>query len=331
MRRDHATAGFRLLTAAMAALTLAGAKQATASPESSNHRARSPGRVDLAGVNTIRGARSGSIPVRIPAGASITMSDKLRRRAGPNRDVTIKGRGRFVGIVLVPDPYTPETNSSHGHPLVIGRFAECKRRACMSSRIINYVGPGLDRTGSLEPGDYRLHLVTDGAPAEVRLRLSGLKGRATLVPRGPVAVDLKTPPEALVSDGESVWSAGTDYVAGNVGFSLTALWAKVGRLTNFSTGLCQFHYPNPPPEAAYGPHCSALDQALGSGFMLINGDFDDDEFILQAWFGYHDQGFQVPRLDDRFGLGVWFLSPSEVIERIGSTTLFFQTAESWSS
>lgn len=285
-------------------------------------------RPELAGVTVVRGSTSGSIPVRLPERASVDVSQRTRRPTGPNAGVEIEGRGRFIGVVIVPDPYTPETYEGGAGLLMLGRFMECDRVGC-AGRVINTTSSLDASRHSLEPGNYRLHLIADESPAKVKIRFSGLGGRVALSPSDTAAVDLQTPSSALVSDGKHLWAAGSAYRAGNVGISMTAMWVEAPELRNISFGVCQIQTLAAPPEAIYGPQCSALDQALGSGGLFLNQSYPDDEFILTALFSYHDQGGLGPVLSDEFGLGVWFLSPQEQIRAIGSTTFFVQLADSW--
>ena len=291
-------------------------------------RAREARAEEARGTMTFAASESRSVLIHVPRTAVIPDTERHRRLQGPNRWVRIEGGGRFVGVVMVREPHVPGARPQW--PIVIGQFRECDRPGCYGRRVHNYLGPDFDNEEDgikIPTGDYRIHLVTDGDPARVTISFQGLDGEALITPRDSSPLDLKTPEQSLVGDGNHLWSAGASYQAGSVGFSLSATWVKLGSTSQgFNMGTCQIQWPTAPPEAAYGPHCNYL----GAGTLWGSLEpIDDDEFVLINYFGYHDQGAGPESIDGRFGLGTWFESRGVPIERVGNTTFFLQTAETW--
>lgn len=284
--------------------------------------------IEVRGRTTFTGSRTASIPIHIPRDVVVNSANRYQRLSGPNPSIRIQGAGRFVGVVLVPDPHVP--GSEPQWPVVIGQFRECDRPGCDSRRVHNYLDPDFygDKDGLLFPGgDYRAHLITDRARARVTISFSGLSGQTILRPQHPSPVDLQTPTQALASDGRNLWSAGSGYDAGSVGFSLSATWVKLeSQSQGFNMGVCQIQWPTAPPAEAYGPHCTYLGAGALWGSLV---PIDDDEFVLISYFGYNDQGEFPESIDGRFGYGAWFESRSVPIKRVGNTTFFLQTADTW--
>lgn len=286
-------------------------------------------RVTLGGTTVVEGDQSGFVPVRLPRDARVSIAEDLRRPSGPNPDIRTSGAGRFVGFALVEDPY-PEIRNE-GRFLMAGRFGDCAEEGCRPARVTNVVQP-LNAEGpelTLKKGNYRLYLVADGAPASVKLRLHGLGGRARIaVPAKPV-VDLQSPATRLDVDdhGGRVWSAGSSFQGGQVGFSLSVLTVRTQQYQGMDLGFCQFNaLEPPPPEVAYGPHCQTLVQALGSGAALhFDDEWDRSEFITTASFGYNanENTVGVPNLSGVHGLGAWVRSDN-AIDSVSFQGLFVQ-------
>lgn len=285
----------------------------------------SAARVELGKVNILSGSDSGSIAVHLSSDAVVDLRSATTRLRGPNPNIGIRGSGRFVGFALVGQPFTRVRE--RGRFLLAGRFADCSAPGCEPSEFpINYVNglaPGRGRV-VLESGDYRLFLIADGAPVRIKLTfIEGPSGRALLRPGRTDTIDLQTLATRFWNEqGQTTWWAGSHFNGGQIGFSVSSVFVTADQLNGTELGVCQYNRPGPPPEEiAYGPHCSLLSNAMGSGAEFVLAPYSEDEFILILMLGYHEQGVGLENPDGTRGLGAWFRSPGDV-ERFGATTFF---------
>ncbi|HEX2195941.1 MAG TPA: hypothetical protein VHJ76_03355, partial [Actinomycetota bacterium] len=241
-------------------------------------------RVTLTRVVTITGDSPGRLPVRLPRDAVVDVSYRPSRPAGPNRDIDIRGSGRFAGFAMVEDPYPGGPRS--GRFLLAGRFHECAE-SC-GSRGWNVLAGTED--GTLEAGDYVLYLISDGSPGTITVRFrSGLpSGETRLEPaEGSERVDVKELTTRLFNASKvpTVWT-GSHFQGGQVGLSLSFLVVRAQtEIDEVSFGACTYDHPGPPPEeVAYGPHCSAFSGTLGAGFLGPMMEVADRTFVLM--FGH---------------------------------------------
>lgn len=294
---------------------------ATASPASSQVDGTRGGPVELGAVNIIRATSSGYVEVTLPQRATIAATEKGQPDAAINADITVRGPGRFAGIALIEDPY-PGVRDPHRFFLA-GRFGGCDDEGCKPTRQMTETMFDLQQqerpTLSLEPGDYRLYVFADGKPVEAVFRLHGLTGTRTFTPDENAAFDLQTSPTRVDAepDGGRIWSAGSSFEGGQVGFSMSVLTVEAKDLEGTELGVCQYDALGAPPEAvAYGPHCSSTSGVLGPGAeVTFDSDVDSDSFTLMTTFGYHDNQdgtFGIPNLTGDYGLGAWVKSTHKV-------------------
>ena len=159
-------------------------------------------RVLLRGVNTIVGDQTGYVPVRLEERVVLDFSafaasregfGRLFREGGPTPAVDVAG-GRFAGFML-----TDASVGESGPVVMAGTFRNCDGR-CRSGEILNFSYPiSLEAKMILDPGDYRLFLITSGGPTRVTFRFE----------RGPVG-SLKLRPETPTHAGASSWLAAND-------------------------------------------------------------------------------------------------------------------------
>ncbi|MDQ3914649.1 MAG: hypothetical protein M3323_04850 [Actinomycetota bacterium] len=150
--------------------------------------ARSPlERVTLGEVNVVSGDHIAGMEVHVPRDATI--------EADPfsNDDVSYSGDGRVVGVVLVEEG----PRAGRAFQLVSVRWAFCGAPGCRPERHdvteLTTTSSWRGKRWRIPAGDYRLYLVTDGAPATVTLRLAGLEGRTALHPNARVAGRIAAP------------------------------------------------------------------------------------------------------------------------------------------
>jgi hypothetical protein len=151
-------------------------------------------KLSLGRVNVLAGSNTGYVPVRLHEPAVLDFSafaasrdgfDRLFRERGPTPAIDIEG-GSFAGFML-----TDDTVRDSGPVVLAGTFRNCVKR-CKPGEIVNFSYPiSLGRKISLDPGNYRLFLITSsGDPARVTFRFDkGPAGRTKLRPETPTHAD----------------------------------------------------------------------------------------------------------------------------------------------
>ena len=277
------------------------------------------GRNALGAVNVISGDSTGYVNVSLSRDVRISTDEPNRPGDSINADIIVTGKGRFVGIALVEDPYPGARNPERF--FLAGRFGGCDRPGCRPSgsalETMYDLQQKAGETLLLKAGDYRLYLLADGAPVTAILRLAGLSGRRSFEVAGPAVLDYQTSPSHIDTDaaGGRIWSAGSSFAGGQVGFSLSWLEVEADDFTGMESGICQYNaFEPPPPEIGYGPHCSKLTPFLGAGGeFTFDSDIAQNRFTVLASFGYHDNSdgtTGAPNLSGQHGLGAWVRSPS---------------------
>lgn len=209
-----------------------------------------------------------------------------------------------------------------------GRLAYCKSQGCdLGKAFLNYMFTNEDeKRGWFPAGDYRLYLLADGEPVEITLRLRELEGSVHLSPSEPAAIDFKTLTDRLTtsSDG-SLFVAGDTFKGGTSGIMLASLFFRTDSAGAYNYGICNYTGPvAPPPEIAYGPHCTALAFA-GAGAGAFNYLQAGRGMTLVFLTDYSPNVFP-PSIDGQEGLGAW-VTTSANIERAGSHAFFLNWDE----
>lgn len=240
----------RSLVTLLSAAALVSSPAVSARPEGPAHERP----VTLGHVNAISAARPGWIDVVVPAAAKLDFP--LLRR---NRDLSVEGAGRFAGIILTKGPRPFE-----GPTLVGAVIRTCGRPACASGRPVMLTNPMNMNPGSrirLPAGDYRLYVVTDGAPVDVRLTLHGLSGSRSISPTAAADVSVgNLPVHVGGGDANPVYVSGGDATVDRPAWVMDGLWLG-GRPSGFTDlGTCLYDGPPPkvPEAVAYSPACEEL-------------------------------------------------------------------------
>jgi hypothetical protein len=283
--------------------------------ESSAREPSSARRDALMARTVVVGSRTSSMAVHLETSASLNLKI-LHGSDGPTPDIRVHGNGRYAGVVLVSNDW--DGGLLIEDFLIAGRWGLCSSQGCDPGvrRIQDVRGLARDGDeGILPAGDYTLHLVTDGSPIRVAMRLVGAQeGRSILRPNGPALVDFKAPRSTIAQEagGAQVVGAGADFVGGSVGFTSSLMYAKADqKLDPFSGGVCQINSPTAPPnQVSYGPQCYAMTlSGLGTGHYLLNRSLKSKSFALMPVSTYHNQGVQPPNIDGKRGLGAWAATP----------------------
>ncbi|MDQ3915313.1 MAG: hypothetical protein M3323_08300 [Actinomycetota bacterium] len=179
---------------------------------------RQTGPVVLGADNVISGT-TGYTAVTIPKGAHFPA------KTGENPYFRISGRGRFVGALLVQ---AGNGLLRDGVSLFVGRYSFCDAPACdpvEPTQVL--ITRGTDREGTLPPGDYRLYLITDGAPASVAMRFDGLTGKTKIVPDVRLDAEVTEPATNIAAPGNLAHSYARSYdFKGVKGFTFKVLSIK---------------------------------------------------------------------------------------------------------
>lgn len=279
-------------------------------------------RQELAGTTQIQGSRTSYVEVKVPRPASLSTKVSLGRSSGPNPDVSIQGKGPFVGVVLVPDPLPADPA---GAALVAGRFSTCSGPACPSGRgPINYISSGPEKKGGHEipAGDYRLYLIADEGSASVTLRLDGLGGKTRLTPRTE-APGLAYAPEVRkdINTGGAYYGAGKYFDGGTAGVAAQAMFFSSEDFRGADYGSCLYRGPVLPPEqSAFGVQCSALSAPGGESEMTsVSGDGDPERMVITSQSSWSES--HLPSLTGERGAGVFYRSAG-AIQNPGSQAFY---------
>lgn len=226
--------------------------------------------VVLAGQTTVLADHSASILVEVPSLATYATDTY------GNPDLAVSGRGRVVALTLQPvasrDPY---------EALRVARFNGCDSLGCEPDRPDGYVQvpSGARRVNGhppralLEPGTYRLTVLTDGGRVSASLRLGGLSGSTLITPTAagdsrilPAAETLSAP----AAGAPAVWSGGAEL---NLASTNTLVFGFYQQETPggsaFSTqGACHFSAGTRPLGGHFLPGCPG---ELGSAGTISVG------------------------------------------------------------
>lgn len=159
----------------------------------------------LAGITTIRASNTALVDVVLAKSVVLPSARRLRAPEGPAPWLRIAGPGRVVGVVLTPEYSDDPLFDS----LIAIRFQRCE-----GCRPVNALSGPTNEKGKirLKAGNYRLRVLADGDPVEIRLELPGLSGTSVIVAKRETSSDTETPTGYVdVSDNVTVYSAGASY------------------------------------------------------------------------------------------------------------------------
>lgn len=268
----------------------------------------------IAGVTTLSSTGGPkSAVVEVPSKVWIDSAAIDARKDGPNPDVSISGRGAFVGVAFV-NRSTDEAVTMR-NVLIVGRWDVCDGGSCPREHVYYVQGNVSAHRAVLGPGTYDVHLIGGSGPIEITLRFHGGAGGSTeVVADEPSAVDLKAPAAEVTQtdQGAYVASSGSEFDAGRVGFSVSLMYVRAERpLDSLSGGVCQINGPTAPPRHFFGPQCFALTRAgFGPGHYSVAESVRGREYTLMPLFSYAENDLgQMPTLDGRRGLGAWVSTP----------------------
>ena len=192
-----------------------------------------PRPVTLTGTTVVTGSRSAWVAVRLPRPVDFDA----------NRDIALDARGRLAGVVLKKaGPW----NSGLAARLLIGWCGTpgCAPTFPNENRSEVFVPGGNGVSGRLPAGDYRLYVVTDGAPVRATITLRGVggkPGRVTATHPARVAVLDPKPTLAEPADGPLLYAAGSHRDVPRGGYNVTVVWKDhPAKPPPSATGICRY-------------------------------------------------------------------------------------------
>ena len=167
-------------------------------------------KLTLAGTTIIDAANTSSLVVRVPKDVPYEFTPD----AGPEV-LSITGHGRAVAVTL-----QPVGSREVSEALVYARFNGCAAPGCApepGQSVLAYrrEAGGARRTPDgraiLAAGDYRLTVLTDGSPVQVRMVLEGVTGGASAQTSAVAEGGITPAAESLAVPGSPVaWSGSAD-------------------------------------------------------------------------------------------------------------------------
>lgn len=192
-----------------------------------------PRPITLAGTTVVTANRSAWVPVRLPRAVDFD----------PSRHVSLDARGRLAGVFLKK---TGAWNSPVASRVLIGWCGTpgCPPTFPKNGRSEVFVPGGNGVTGRLPAGEYRLYVVTDGAPVRATITLRGVGGGTIrLTPTRPARVAVLDPKPTLAepADGPLLYAAGSHRDVANGGYNVTVVWKDhPAKPPPSATGVCRY-------------------------------------------------------------------------------------------
>ncbi|HEV3475259.1 MAG TPA: hypothetical protein VG602_07835 [Actinomycetota bacterium] len=265
----------------------------------------------LGAVTTVEGTGPGSMLVTIPAPAHISPAILN------NKDITVEGSGRYVGIALVAEGFEERI----GPTLIAGRIpprALCDDTGCPYGIATPFAGIDLEYNRldegvlTLPPGDYRLHLITESSagPVSVTLRFDGLTGEQVFQPSESSGLKTLPLPPRLpsASPTQSVyWGGGAhDIGARSRGIMWSMAWFRHPAEPEGTYRYCTFR--NADPGDYPGCPTAEWEMAITGGIA----GYPVKAWILMEGFGFPVQGnwgqklwYAADLTDGLDGIALW--------------------------
>lgn len=223
----------------------------------------------LEGTVVLEGSRSGYVAVEVQR--TLTLSDPFVQTA---RDaVVITGGGLAAGFALVDESLTGT--------ILVGGTSEAWRPFLDDFGVpLRDLDPASTFNGleyQIEPGTYRLYLITEGGPAQVTLRFDRSRAGPRLQPTVPVEAVVQGAPLA----GTSPLQPGGVYSGGDAVISSAPLlqfsWNRFDTEVHTESLLRYCYFTGRPAgPAPYGPACASVDESnqvlVGAGIPILISD-----------------------------------------------------------
>ena len=256
-------------------------------------RRRAP--IEAKGVNIFEASELRYVDFFVPKSAWIFKRDWT---SGRDRwPYEIEGGGRLAGFLLIEAP--ERKDYANRRMFFAFRPPTCWERGCDGrTGQIGSIGVGKSPDGwRLPAGNWRLYLIADGAPVRLKLRLTGLSGRARFYPEGRSrAAGIDAVPVQHDPGGTgNVYSAGSEgpVRAGSEGFGVLVMSTTGAAKAASSWGECVYQEEVPAGPLTWMPGCPTGESLLRS----YSGPSGGHEFGLARFV------YDIPA-----GLGSWHVT-----------------------
>ena len=242
--------------------------------------------IELCQQVVLEGDQTGFVRVKAPEDFG------FRPGTGPGGGVSLDGDGT-VGFLLTQDP-----------PSLEGTFAFRLKYPPALAGSIPYTSFGCGSSCLLPAGNYRLYLITSGAPAKVTLRLTGeLQGAAELPPMHFPDSETKLLPARLPEvPTRAVNSAGETGQLTSSGLIFSAIAAFHPNQASAILGGCLYHGDPGDPQIAYLPGCPSPSADVETPVF-------PDPTVSLGPAGQRLEGFsRLPA--GTYGVGTWYAAAS---------------------
>lgn len=205
-----------------------------------------PEPVSACGSMTLTGGEAAYLRVFFPEG--IVLQNPW---ISGESNFALTGSADFVGFVIVEDVADPPPGWLGGRLPATGGSRLFVER-------IGTIFESPDPTYEIPAGDYRIYLLTEGAPAELSLTLEGLSGSLALPVRHPVAYDAQLPEEyEETAPAPQLYSAGGTAYLDGPGVAYQAAWFDTGIHGATQMDACIFEGSPPDPWRSV-PGCTLI-------------------------------------------------------------------------
>lgn len=241
----------------------------------------------LAGTTSIKGAKASVARVHLPADAWVRVRPPAGSPEGaPIPGIRIEGSGRIAGF------YLTEPNPDFGSTYLAAfqfRFDDRSYEYVYSSGFDAATGGEHEHPDAIElpAGDYLLHLVSEGAPVEVRLELEGLRGKTTIRPSAPAGSGFSMPDaenSTSVADGKAFWYGHEATLTGQGGLYVGAMRLDLKSSTHLRVGLCISEDTTLPAQVRDAPYCPGGYGAAEERTEVVPVDRE----VVKPWLAFVD-------------------------------------------
>ncbi len=213
-------------------------------------------RVTMAGSTVLTGSSSGSLAVRLPRPTTFAVT------SGTDSGFEAAGGGSFIGFVLAAETRASDRVVISGSRVTNGTGGHVNVAMSHTSALSN----GAEQW-TLPAGNYRLHLVTNGRRASVRMALPGLRGQARLTPSRRTSLAIMTPDARYLPQGQQTGGAlGRLHGAG----ILLAITTSVHPFSPAQAHLDCIYVGDNAATALHAPGCPDADVRLADAFTNPN-------------------------------------------------------------
>lgn len=223
-------------------------------------------------------------------------------------DLSIRGQGRYISFGIA------DMKLLNGRPQYLfraTRFGGCMKQGC---RRTPDGGDWVSGGTVLKPGNYRVYVVTDGAPVKIVWRLQALSGASRLSLSEHLRTKIFSPKPRFSLGERSYFTSGVTVDLDGPAYYDSMLWARTPALgAQFSWCGYGGRQPDNADEAFSPPYCALNDDQGSIPFATPPRNADSVRYFDHT----SDQGVERGVRS----VGHWFKS-NVPVERAGSTHVY---------